>query len=134
MLQVKNLNLYHKKDLHPLAKDLSFTLNDGDKAAIIGEEGNGKSTLLKLLYDESLVEDYAEYTGEIIKNNTICGYLAQELSDADKEKTVYEFLSEEEAFLETDYRELSTIAAELGVPADMLYSDMKVGRLSGGER
>ena len=37
MLQVKNLNLYHKKDLRPLATDLSFVLNEGDKAAIIGE-------------------------------------------------------------------------------------------------
>ena len=46
MLQVKNLNIYHKKDLRPLAANLSFTLNDGDRAAIIGEEGNGKSTLL----------------------------------------------------------------------------------------
>lgn len=134
MLQVKNLSLYHKKDLRPLATDLSFILNNGDKAAIIGEEGNGKSTLLKLLYDEKLVEDYAEYVGEIHKNNTICGYLAQELSQEDKEKTVYEFLAEESAFLETDYRELASIAAELGLSPDMLYSDTKVGRLSGGEK
>lgn len=134
MLQVKNLNLYHKKDLRPLATNLSFILNNGDKAAIIGEEGNGKSTLLKLLYDEKLVEEYAEYTGEIHKNNTICGYLAQELPGEDKDKTVYEFLSEENAFLETDYRELASIAAELGLSSDMLYSDTKVGRLSGGEK
>ena len=134
MLQVKNLNVYHKKDLRPLATNLSFILNNGDKAAIIGEEGNGKSTLLKLLYDEKLVEDYAEYTGEIHKNNTTCGYLAQELPGEDKDKTVYEFLSEENAFLETDYRELASIAAELGLSPDMLYSDTKVGCLSGGEK
>ena len=67
MLQVKNLSIYHKKDLRPLAADLSFTLNDGDKAAIIGEEGNGKSTLLKLLYDPALVDDYAEYKGNYQK-------------------------------------------------------------------
>lgn len=134
MLQVKNLNLYHKKDLRPLATDLSFVLNEGDKAAIIGEEGNGKSTLLKLLYDEKLVEAYAEYTGEIHKNNTICGYLAQELAPEDKEKTVYEFLAEESGFLETDYRELASVAAQLGLTADMLYSDTRMGRLSGGEK
>ena len=115
MLQVKNLNVYHKKDLRPLATNLSFILNNGDKAAIIGEEGNGKSTLLKLLYDEKLVEEYAEYTGEIQKNNTICGYLAQELPGEDIDITVYEFLSEENAFLETDYSELASIAAELGL-------------------
>ena len=70
MLQVKNLTIYHKKDLRPLVSGLSFTLNDGDRAAVIGEEGNGKSTLLKLLYDPILVEDYAEYHGEILKNHT----------------------------------------------------------------
>ena len=95
MLQVKNLNIYHKKDLRPLAANLSLTLNDGDKAAIIGEEGNGKSTLLKLLYNPALVEDYAEYEGEIIKNHVVCGYLPQELAETDRTKTIYEFLSEE---------------------------------------
>ena len=134
MLQVKNLNVYHKKDLRPLATELSFVLNDGDKAAIIGEEGNGKSTLLKLLYDERLVEDYAEYTGEILKNRSVCGYLAQELPVEDKEKTVYEFLSDESAFLEADYREISSAASELGLAPEMLYSDTRMGRLSGGEK
>lgn len=134
MLQVKNLKIYHKKDLRPLATDLSFTLNDGDRAAIIGEEGNGKSTLLKLLYDPALVEDYAEYDGEIIKNHLICGYLPQELAEADRSKTVYEFLSEEPAYLETDYRELSSLAGKLGLNADMLYSDARMELLSGGEK
>lgn len=134
MLQVKNLKIYHKKDLRPLATDLSFTLNDGDRAAIIGEEGNGKSTLLKLLYDPALVEDYAEYDGEIIKNHLICGYLPQELAEADRRKTVYEFLSEEPAYLETDYRELSSLAGKLGLNADMLYSDARMELLSGGEK
>lgn len=134
MLQVKNLNIYHKKDLRPLAANLSFTLNDGDKAAIIGEEGNGKSTLLKLLYEPALVEDYAEYEGEITKNHLICGYLPQELAGEDRKKTVFEFLSEEPAFLETDYRELASLAGKLGVSVDMLYSDARMEQLSGGEK
>lgn len=134
MLQVKNLNIYHKKDLRPLAANLSFTINDGDRAAIIGEEGNGKSTLLKLLYDPALVEDYAEYDGEIIKNHMVCGYLPQELAVEDREKTVYEFLSEYPSFLETDYRELTSLAGKLGVSADVLYSDARMEQLSGGEK
>lgn len=134
MLQVKNLNIYHKKDLRPLATNLSFTINDGDRAAIIGEEGNGKSTLLKLLYDPALVEDYAEYDGEIIKNHIICGYLPQELAVEDRGKTVYEFLSEYPTFLEADYRELTALAGKLGIPAGMLYSDARMERLSGGEK
>lgn len=134
MLQVKNLNIYHKKDLHPLAANLSFTLNDGDKAAIIGEEGNGKSTLIKLLYDPALVEDYTEYDGEILKNHIICGYLPQELAEKDRKKTIYEFLSEEPAFLEADYRELTSLAGKLGISADLLYSDASMEHLSGGEK
>ena len=59
MLQIKNLTITHKKDLRELIRNLSFTLNPGDKMAIIGEEGNGKSTLLKLITDEKLTEDYA---------------------------------------------------------------------------
>ena len=41
MLQVKNLTLIHKKDLTTLIEGLTFTLAPGDRAAIIGEEGNG---------------------------------------------------------------------------------------------
>ena len=47
MLQIKNLSITHKKDLRVILNDFSCVLNDGDKAVIIGEEGNGKSTLLK---------------------------------------------------------------------------------------
>ena len=134
MLQIKNLSIYHKKDLHSLTKDLSFVLNDGDKAAIIGEEGNGKSTLLKLIYNAELVEDYVEYSGEILKNHTICGYLAQELPDTDRRKTVYEYLSEEPGFSEADYRELTDWTRQLGLPPEICYSERPVGVLSGGEK
>lgn len=134
MLQVKNLSLYHKKDLRPLLRELSFTLNDGDKAAIIGEEGNGKSSLLKLLHDSAQVEDYAEYEGEIIRNHVTSGYLAQELAGEDQKKTVYEFLSGEPGFLEADYQDLASRAGRLGIPVELLYSDTKMQHLSGGEK
>ena len=49
MIQIKNLDIMEKKDLRELVSGLSFVINDGDKMAVIGEEGNGKSTLLKLI-------------------------------------------------------------------------------------
>lgn len=55
MLQVKHLTAIQEKDLRVLLEDVNFTLGPGDKAAVIGEEGNGKSTLLKLIYDPRLV-------------------------------------------------------------------------------
>lgn len=137
MLQIKNLNISHLKDNRVLLQDLSFTLNQGDKAAIIGEEGNGKSTLLKLIYDEALVENYVEYTGEIIKNHARIGYLPQELSMEEKAYTAYEFMCEnnfDSLFLETDVAELSQISRQLKLPLEMFYSEQLLGQMSGGEK
>lgn len=66
MLQIKKLNLTHKKDLRIILNDFNLVLNDGDKAVIIGEEGNGKSTLMKWIYNPSLVENYIEADGEVV--------------------------------------------------------------------
>lgn len=134
MLQIKNLNVTEKKDLRELVSDLSFALNDGDKMAVIGEEGNGKSTLLKLIYDAGMVEDYIGYSGEIIKNQSVFGYLEQELKTEEKEKSVYEFLSEEPGFLETEPGELAMYARQLQVSLELFYSEQKMGTLSGGEK
>ena len=49
MLTVNQLTLTHRKDLTVWVDSLSFTLNDGERLALIGEEGNGKSTLLHLI-------------------------------------------------------------------------------------
>lgn len=68
MLQIRHLTITHLKDLKDLVSDLSLTVNTSDKIAIIGEEGNGKSTLLKLLMNDALVSDYVSYTGEIQKS------------------------------------------------------------------
>lgn len=134
MLQIKNLTIIHKKDLRTIIKDFSFSLNKGDKAVIIGEEGNGKSTLLKLIYNNELVDDYVDYTGEIIKNNIRFGYLMQELTSACKSQTVYEFCSNLPGFYDLSPKELEQIAYELGLKADVFYSEQLVGSLSGGEK
>ena len=134
MLQVRKLHIAMKKDLRELVRDLTFALNPGDKAAIIGEEGNGKSTLLKLIYDENLVEGYVEWSGTIQKDGMILGYLSQELPEEDRDKTAYEFCCGEEAFLDSSPKEVADAAARLRFPADLFYSDRKMGTFSGGEK
>lgn len=134
MLQIRNLNLSMKKDLRELLRDFTFSLNPGDKAAVIGEEGNGKSTLLKLLYDPSLVEGYAEWSGTIQRDGMSLGYLSQELAPEDKEKTAYEFCCEEPAFLDCTPKEIAGAAADLRLSPELFYSDRKMGALSGGEK
>ncbi len=134
MIQIKNIAIRHLKDDRVLLQNLSFVLNAGDKAAIIGEEGNGKSTLLKLIYDESMVEEYIEYTGEIIRNRQKMGYLAQELTQEEKQMSVYEFMCEQPMFFETTPKELAFIGNYLQFPLEQFYSEQMMGKLSGGEK
>ena len=107
MLQVKHLTLTHRKDLRTLAEDFSFVLNDGDKAVIIGEEGNGKSTILKWLYDPKLVESYCEWSGEVAGNPGPMGYLAQDLTAEEKAGSVYEFCAASPFFFDQSPKELA---------------------------
>ena len=133
MLQIKNLTIYHKKDLRALLKDFSFVLRDGEKAALIGEEGNGKSTLLKLIYNPALVEDYAEYSGEIITESTVFGYLPQELPEAEKALSAAEFLTEK-GFFDLPYDEGAALCRELGIEYERCWSEQRMGAFSGGEK
>lgn len=87
MLEIKNLSI-SINDRY-LIENLNLTLNTGDKLAIIGEEGNGKSTLLKSILGKC---EYAVISGNInLKNNRI-GYLEQSINKENLNRTVYDFL------------------------------------------
>lgn len=134
MLQIRNLNITHKKDLRAIVNDFSFALNQGDRAVIIGEEGNGKSTLLKWIADPERIASYAEASGERICEGERIGYLPQELPMQDRQKSIYEYFCEEMFFWEQTPAELGALAAELHLPKDFYYREQKVGTLSGGEK
>jgi ATPase subunit of ABC transporter with duplicated ATPase domains len=74
-LQVKDVTIIHKKDLTGLVEHLNVVVASGDRIALIGEEGNGKSTLLKLLYDrlylEQVCDRVVELTREGVKEVTL---------------------------------------------------------------
>ncbi len=134
MLQVKNLTVTHKKDLTTLVEGLSFVLAPGDRSALIGEEGNGKSTVLKLLYDPAQVEPYAEWTGEIVDKGVRKGYLAQELTEEELALPVWEFCQGAPAFEEADPKALDRAARQVGLSADLFWDGRPMSTLSGGER
>lgn len=134
MLQIKHLNITHKKDFRMILEDFSFVLNNGDKAVIIGEEGNGKSTLLRWIYDPDLIADYCDASGERIIPDHCLGYLPQELPFMDREKSIYEYYMEEPMFLEHTPKELNKLASGFRLPVDFFYREQLMGTLSGGEK
>lgn len=76
MLRVKNLSFGYS-DTYVL-QNISFTVNNGEYKAIIGESGSGKSTLIKLIFGEYDVEQGQIFwkDTEILgpKYNLVVGY------------------------------------------------------------
>ena len=116
MLQIKNLSIYHNKDLTPLVENLSFSLRDGERAALIGEEGNGKTTLLRIAAGEDV--PYVSVTGDVITSGAR-GYLPQELPEGDRIKTACEYFMESPVFFDQTPRELADLAREFSLPGDI---------------
>ncbi|MCR5808969.1 MAG: ATP-binding cassette domain-containing protein [Clostridiales bacterium] len=130
MIQLNNVSIFMSDSGRALVKDISFTVNHGDRTVIIGEEGNGKSTLLKLIADPSLIEDHAEYTGSINRGRCRLGYLSQELTPRELERSVESLAASSGVPL---WR-AEAAAAELGLDPGLLHEKRALRTLSGGER
>ncbi len=110
-----------------LLTDVNFYLNEGDKVGIIGINGTGKSTLLKVLAGAIEPDE-----GRITRNpNVQVSFLSQN-PDMDDNATILEqvFLHFPSQFRELNEYEAKTMLTKLGF-ADF---DQKVGTLSGGQR
>ena len=92
MLQFQNLTLIHQKDQFRLVDGLTGVVHPGDKVAIIGEEGTGKSSLLKWLCRCPEVNDYLEAQGSYQCTFQQMGYLPQFLPSKEEPLSVYDFL------------------------------------------
>lgn len=68
-----------------LFSNSNFSIENGEKVALIGDNGTGKTTLLKIILGE---EDYA---GSLWKTNNLkIAYLSQEILDEDENETILE--------------------------------------------
>ncbi len=115
-------------DNGPLFKNLNLLMEVGEKMAVIGENGIGKTTLLKTLIGET------EPTSGTVKwsENSTIGYYAQDhASDFDGNLTVFEWMSQWR-------REGDDEQAVRSVLGRLLFNQddirKKVGVLSGGEK
>ena len=135
MLIISNLSLILKKDLRVLIKDFSLTVNKKDKIGIIGEEGNGKSSLLKAIYNQEEASKYLEIKGTINIKNEKIGYLPQMIEKELLEKSVNELLNEKIDYSLLDYKKYYFYIDKFNLDEDkLLSSSLLVGNLSGGER
>ena len=124
-LEVENLCFrYDKFSEKDIIHNLSFKLEKGEKFLVVGENGIGKSTLLKLIVG-TLEPDYGSIK---LGNKTGLGYYAQELELLDNAKTILENLKN------SNYndRQIRSILARFLFYGDDVYKN--VGILSPGEK
>ena len=139
MLILKHLTIRDSKH-HTLINDLNYSLGNDDKVGIIGEEGNGKSTLLKAVYNRNLIEDYATVSGEIDTDYKEIGYFEQQLSSQWEDAFLFDYLLKEKSEDEiqperyNDLQGCETLCAQLGLKNELLYGEQRIGTLSGGEK
>ena len=121
-----------------LLKDFSFTLNQNDKIALIGEEGNGKSTLLKIMCGID-VSDYVTFTGSV-NTDEKCGYLPQKIDDDWLEVPVFDYLVKEKVNSEIDvehygnYSQIYSILKTVNLDSSILDEERPIKSFSGGEK
>ena len=109
-----------------LFDNLSFALKRGEHVAIIGDNGTGKTTILKII--NGLVEQDA---GEIKLGSKVhIGYYDQEHHVLHPDKTLFEEISDEYPTLTNT--EIRNVLAAFLFTGDDVFKQIKM--LSGGER
>jgi ATPase subunit of ABC transporter with duplicated ATPase domains len=123
VLKVENIG--KKFGATTVLKDISFNLRRGEKCAIIGPNGIGKSTLLKILLNEYAADEGKYEWGETIN----IGYFAQDYhGKLPQDQTIWQWLENNFDVAPQEIR--SVLGQALFRGADV---NKKIALLSGGE-
>jgi ATP-binding cassette subfamily F protein 3 len=111
----------------PILRDINLGLAGDDRVALLGANGNGKSTLVKLISDNLSAMD-----GHVMRNGKLrIGYFAQHQSDElDVQSTPYEALRA--SIGEMPEAKARALLGKFGF--DKAKSDTRIMKLSGGEK
>ena len=116
-----------------LLDDVTWRLGPGDRVGIVGVNGAGKTSLLRLLAGETV--DGVTVAGHVVRGKTVrVAHLSQELTELDPAKRAREAVEEIQLRIQVGKRELSAgqLLERLGFYGDRQWTP--VGDLSGGER
>lgn len=123
VLTVEGLAKAYKE---PLFSDLNFQIHRGEKVAIIGDNGTGKTTILKII--NQLAE--ADAGTVTLGSKVHIGYYDQEHQVLHKEKTLFDELSD--AYPNLTNTEIRNILAAFLFTGDDVFK--RIQDLSGGEQ
>ncbi len=109
-----------------LFSDISFEIKRGERVALIGDNGTGKTTMLKII-NEMIPFDSGKIT---LGTNVHIGYYDQEHQVLHEEKTLFEEISDAYPNL-TNTQVRNILAAFLFTDEDVFK---RIGDISGGEK
>jgi len=109
-----------------LFNDVSFEIKRGERVAIIGDNGTGKTTLLKIL-NKMCDADSGKFT---LGSNVEIGYYDQEHHVLHMDKTLFEEISD--AYPSLTQTKIRNVLAAFLFTGDDVFK--KISTLSGGER
>jgi ATP-binding cassette subfamily F protein 3 len=126
LLAIENLS-FEYEERKPLIRHFSLEIKQGDRLAIIGKNGRGKSTLLNLIAHE-----INPNLGKVIRHpETLIGHFGQmNINRLDMENTVVEEITNANQMLSNT--QIRSICGALLFSGDLAEKSIKV--LSGGER
>lgn len=120
MLKIENISKsYNGKDI---LNNISFSLNQREKTGIIGANGIGKTTLLKIIAGEEKPD-----SGEIIKNkNSLIGYFKQEFKISEENRDIVSFIKSYVGIDELEQK-LNQVEQEMAIDENKIqeYGDLQ---------
>ncbi|WP_251861997.1 ABC-F family ATP-binding cassette domain-containing protein [Clostridium sp. Marseille-Q2269] len=109
-----------------LFENVEMDIKRGEKIALIGDNGRGKTTLLKIIMDEIKSNCGTKYVGK----NVYIGYYDQEQSDLNENNTLLDEIWDE--FPEMTTTEVRNALAAFLFTGDDVFKE--ISKLSGGEK
>ena len=111
---------------HTLFDDLSFEIKRGERVALIGNNGTGKTTILKII-NELIPADGGTI---VLGSNVHIGYYDQEHQLLHMEKTIFEEIADD--YPQLNHTKIRNVLAAFLFTNDDVFK--RIADLSGGER